>query len=131
MHIREEQHNIYKVSISSQGQQYQYTIKVIDPGRKSEYDVKEVVQNKKFTTVDQIKETISKTLDFEVGDIGYISPGHGMKGKKCPLLGDHDIEAMCCWYKGKHNILLWCYLSFHNLCNAGKKGKSARIRLYP
>ena len=39
--------------------------------------------------------------------MGYISPGHRLKGKLNPLTGD-DFEDMYGEYKGKRDIMLWC-----------------------
>ena len=33
-----------------------------------------------------------------------------MKGKKHPLVDEDDVIAMYTLYKGKRNVLLWCYL---------------------
>lgn len=43
-------------------------------------------------------------------DIGYIEPGHGLKGKQQTLIDDDDIDEMYDVYKmKKRGITLWCY----------------------
>ena len=98
----------------------------MDPGKKSDYDTKELQGCKKFTSIDEITKTVSDVVDSPVGDIGYISPGHGMKGKKHPLVDEEDIVAMYTLYKGKRNILLWCYLRSAGVTQSGSSGKKRK-----
>lgn len=48
-------------------------------------------------------------LDFSTGEIGYIEPGHGMKGKKQWLYSDDDVVVMYDKHKAKTSILLWAH----------------------
>lgn len=47
--------------------------------------------------------------DFENVEVGYIEPGHGMKGRKLWLRTDNDVEEMYNKHVGKQSILLWAY----------------------
>ena len=47
--------------------------------------------------------------DFNVVDIGYLEPGHGMKGRKQWLNTDDDVEVMYEKHAGKNCIQLWSY----------------------
>ena len=49
------------------------------------------LHNQETTSVDEVKQALSDSLDSQVGDIGYISPGHGMRGM---LLDDDDVNEM-------------------------------------
>ena len=69
---------------------------------------------------------LSAVVDSPVGDIGYISPGHGMKGKKHPLVDEEDIVAMYTLYRCKHNVLLWCYLCSAGVDQSGSSGKKRK-----
>ena len=40
-------------------------------------------------------------------DVGFIQPGHGMKGKQQPLTHDEQLDDMYTVYKGKKEILVW------------------------
>ena len=51
--------------------------------------------------------------NFETVDIGFIEPGHGMKGKKQWLLTDDDVKEMYKQHLGKRSILLWAYSCVH------------------
>ena len=75
----------------------------MDPSKKAKYNHGQT----KLTSMSEVKEWLSENLDIEVADVGYISPGHRMKGKK--NLSEDDIRDMYAEYSGKRNILLWCY----------------------
>ena len=103
-----------KVDIStstSRGSKYRYSVKVMDPGKRSNYDVTVLQNPDRFVSVDEIKQILSTTLDSQIGEVGYICPGHGMKGRKHALQDDNDVQEMYnSVYRGKYHILLWCYL---------------------
>ena len=42
-------------------------------------------------------------------EVGYIEPGHGVKGRKQRLLNDEDVREMYSKHVGKQSILLWAY----------------------
>ena len=64
----------------------------------------------KFTTIEDIKDKLSELLKFKVAEIGYIEPGHGLKGKQQTLIDDDDIDEMYDMYKNKRcGITLWWY----------------------
>ena len=50
-------------------------------------------------------------LDLFNVEIGYMEPGHGMKGRKLWLYDDNDITKMYKKYLGKPTIRMWCYSS--------------------
>lgn len=54
---------------------------MVNPRRKANYYVLPL-RSPKFTSVDDLKEKISELVSSEVDDVGYISPGHGVKGKQ-------------------------------------------------
>ena len=97
----------------------------MDQSKKSDYEITELRTQQRFDSVDKIKEAISNSVNSQVGDIGYISPGHGMKGKKHTLLDDDDVDEMYDLYSGKRarTILLWCYLA---TASVGSKTKKKR-----
>ena len=49
-----------------------------------------------------------RDAQIDIAEMGYISPGHGLKGKLNPLTGDDDLEDMYAEYKSKRDIILWC-----------------------
>ena len=94
-----------------------YSLKVINPSKKSEYRTVRLQGQKVCTTLDGLKEFIDKGLPV-TGDnlppvkeveIGYLEPGHGAKGKRCWLYTDDDLKEMYGKHKGKKELLLWCY----------------------
>jgi len=50
-------------------------------------------------------------LKYQVTDIGYIEPGHGLKGKQRTLIDNDDIDEMYDMYKRKG-----CYIVVLHLC---------------
>ena len=98
----------------------------MDPGKKSSFDVKELRNQDQLVSFDEIKQALTETIGSLVGDIGYICPGHGMKGRKCSLQNDDDVEEMySSEYKNKRHVLLWCYLATSGTVKqkGGKKRK--------
>ena len=51
---------------------------------------------------------MSGVLPCGFTQLGYIEPGHGLKGKTQWLTGDDDLTEMYAKY-GKHDVLLWCF----------------------
>ena len=67
---------------------------------------------RQFTSIEDIKDQLNELLKCKVADIGFIEPGHGLKGKQQTLIDDDDIEEMYDMYKRKRcGITLWCYTS--------------------
>ena len=63
-----------------------------------------------------------ETPDFAAVDMGYIEPGHGMKGRKQWLFNDDDVKYMYSKHSGRRNILLWAYS--HQVKHSGKRSDS-------
>lgn len=96
------------VTVSPTQQVINYTIKVVNPLRKSDYVVWRLRGLPQFTMLDDIKLKLCECLDIGIEELGYISTGHGLKGKLNPLSCDEDLTDMYAEYKGKRDILLWC-----------------------
>ena len=75
-----------------------YTVKVTNASKKSDYTVV------KFSKRGQI-ETISDRLSGDI-QVGYIQPGHGLRGKQEWLCYDDDIQEMYDLHPRKKSILL-------------------------
>jgi hypothetical protein len=93
---------------------YNYLVKIINPKKKSEFEVQSLKTKQKFLSVEDLKEQVALDCNEKVPDplteIGYIEPGHGLTGKKKWLTSDHDISEMYQASKGKHDVtILWCY----------------------
>ena len=41
--------------------------------------------------------------------MGYVEPGHGMKGRKIWIHTDEDLKMMNEKHDKKRSVLLWCY----------------------
>ena len=62
-----------------------------------------------FSIVDDLKHELALSLESEVTAVGYISPGHGMKGKQNSIDVDDDLTEMYIEYESKREVLLWCF----------------------
>ena len=63
-----------------------------------------------------------QSLSVALKDVGYIEPGHGVKGRQMWLETEDDLDAMYQIHdkKGKSEILLWCYMKVKtDLVNQG------------
>ena len=92
--------------------------------RKSEYSVEKLASTATFTTLQQLLGEIKVSLNVTPNQVGYIEPGHGLKGKQRWLTSDADLTEMYTIYDKKKEILLWCQC-FHgkNKPNPKKRGR--------
>ena len=96
---------------------------MINRSRKSDYKLK-TLNYSKFTSIEDIKDKLSELLKCKVAEIGYIEPGHSLKGKQQTLIDDDDIDEMYDMYKKKRcGITLWCYT-----CVDGDTDRSSKKR---
>ena len=110
---------------------FEYSIKIVSPSRMSEFKKVRVCKWKRCRSLDDLRSFLSSKVpsvdvngeepDFAIVDLGYIEPGHGVKGMKHWLNNDDDIDEMYTKHVGKRNILLWAY---SHIKNPGKKGES-------
>ena len=88
-------------------------VKIINPKNSGGSIVKNWSASDTFVSVDNLKSEMGKAFaEYIEGyefDVGYIEPGHGMKGKLTPLRSDSDLAAMHTdlEFKRKKQILLW------------------------
>ena len=87
-------------------------MKVINPLKKSEYVVQKLRAIVVFKSIDEVKENLASFVQgvpSTIDQVGYIEPGHGVKGKQRWLSVSEDLEDMYTLHQQKHEILLWCY----------------------
>ena len=58
--------------------------------------------------VKEIFKEFKDSLEIVACQIGYIEPGHGLKGKQRWLSDEEDIEAMYASFKARREIVMWC-----------------------
>ena len=84
----------------------------MDCKRKSNFEVLQLKTRLKFKRLDDIKQQVLEDLKDKVSEplsqIGYIEPGHGLRGKQRWLASDDDLDKMYEMYK-KGEITLWCF----------------------
>ena len=85
---------------------YYYSVKVINTHKKSDFAVEKIEAAGKFTSVTELKEELSEVLEYSVQIIGYISPGHRVKGKMQDLVDCKDLDEMYVLWKAKGDIIM-------------------------
>lgn len=90
---------------------YKAKVKIINPNNAGGKIVQTWSIDKTYISVDSLKHELGNVfaqyvsgLDFE---IGYIVPGHGMKGKMNDLVDDDDLSSMYEIFKARKNFMLW------------------------
>ena len=53
-----------------------YSVKVMNRGRKREYTMRMLTLDNNFSTVADMKESLTSALKFPFDNFGYIEPGH-------------------------------------------------------
>ena len=88
-----------------------YSVKIMNSKKRSEYTVRKWrdVDNRVFEKFDDIKAGLSAFINESELVVGFIEPGHGAKGCQRWLHDDGDLKDMYDLYKGKKEIMLWCY----------------------
>ena len=99
---------------------YVYSIKIINPMRMKEFQTINLGKGGTYKSTYSLRQYVSKNLpntpvladlDLFNVEIGYMEPGHGMKGRKLCLYDDNDITKLYKKYLGKPTIRMWCYSS--------------------
>jgi len=97
---------------------FQYTLKIINPSRMSEFKTVNIPGQRYFKSVDGFRRFIAENLpdmpeiekpDFVTVEMGYVEPGHGSKGRKVWVYADSDLRDMYKRHQRKKHVLLWCY----------------------
>ena len=86
-------------------------VKIINPKNAGGFIVKEWNLSKQYVAVKDLKSEMGSVfMEYVEGfefDIGYIEPGHGMRGKLIALSSDCDLEALNTEFTRKKCVLLW------------------------
>ena len=103
-------------------------MKIINPAKKADYSIWKFRVSTLFKTVISLKKALCEyfptflTSSASDVEVGYITKGHGARGKQLWISDDIDIEDMYKEYQGKKEIILWFYTN--NKTKEGrKKGK--------
>lgn len=92
-----------------QKQVFNYKVKVINPKKKSLYEIRPLKKNVQFDSLNNLRRCVKEEAGLFKGALGYIEPGHGVKGKTRELNDDEDLVEMYVLHKRKRDVLLWCY----------------------
>lgn len=90
-----------------------YSVKIINPQNKGGY-ITEEFQEEKFSDVSSLRsklaELFGKYMIEAEFQVGYLTPGHGFKGKQLFLSTDDDLTQMYSEHHGRRSINLWLKL---------------------
>ena len=81
----------------------------MNKAKKKEYIVEKLSATTPFGSLESIKTALEQ-LDHIVGNIGYIEPGHRLKGKQKWLLDDSDVSEMYAVHKIKREVMLYAFV---------------------
>ena len=91
---------------------------MVNRTKKSEYSIKRVKYTKRLPSIEDLYSEL-QSLSVALKDVGFIEPGHGVKGRQMWL---ETLDEMYQIHdkKGKSEILLWCYMKVKtDLVNQG------------
>jgi len=88
---------------------YIYRVKVVNPERKSEFIMERLTDAHRFKSMNELRHSVMDHLNFEVKTLGYIEPGHGLRGKQQWLNRESDLDDMYECTKHRKEVTLWCY----------------------
>ena len=88
---------------------YAYTVKVVNQKKKSEFTLRKLPSVTKFSSIEELKASFHRSLQFVPPEFGFIQPGHGLRGRLRSILDDADLSEMYSEYPKKHDFNLWCY----------------------
>uniref|UniRef100_A0A1X7VE09 Uncharacterized protein n=1 Tax=Amphimedon queenslandica TaxID=400682 RepID=A0A1X7VE09_AMPQE len=74
-----------------------YSVKVVNPKKRSDFAVSKLSYEGFFKDIRHLKKVMLATFpdEFDVdGQIGYIQPGHGAKGRQLWLTSNADVQQM-------------------------------------
>ena len=101
------------MDVSCPQEAHDYSVKIVNPRRKSDFTVLKLKSQEKFFDVDDLKKQVAKECKGKVEEpirqIGYIEPGHGLRGKLRWLSSNDDLCDMYELFRGKKELILWTY----------------------
>ena len=100
--------------------EFEYFLKVVNPSKMSEFVNLRLGTWKQCETLSALRCLLEEKTclpsevkinkpNFQIVEIGYIEPGHGLRGQKVWLYADADLKGMYDKLTGKKSIQLWCY----------------------
>lgn len=105
--IQVDTENSTKVSFTSSEEKV-YSVKLIKYSRKSDYTLEKLKSSVVFTKLESLLDEIKLSFDVQPLHVGYIEPGHGIKGRQRWLKTDDDLTEMYSVFTKKKEVILWC-----------------------
>ena len=95
---------------------FSYSVKVINPSKKTDYSRRKFRVSIPFATVGDMRKSLAESFSSFIAkegelEFGYITPGHRGRGQQRWISEDIDLEDMYADYKGKKEIILWFFVN--------------------
>lgn len=98
-----------------------YTVKIVNPTKKSEYVVEKLDFVGRFQSVKDLESKLEACLDFKIEEVWYIIPGHWLKGRLQRIVDESDLMEMYGLFGKRKDIVLWCYKPVGQDCVSRKR----------
>lgn len=106
-------------------QAFEYSVKIVNRKKKSDFVVKKLKTKEKLSNLNQLKKRVEEEctdcVQAPIQHIGYIEPGHGLRGKQRWLTSNSDLDELYCQLQGKKEVLLWTFAPETTEHTSGKK----------
>ena len=79
-----------KTPVKPSSDKYIYRVKVVNPERKSEFTMDRLTDTHRFKSMNEFRHSVMDHLKFQIGTLGFIEPGHGLRGKQQWLNREND-----------------------------------------
>lgn len=77
--------------------------------QKKDYVVRKLPETKRFESLSELSKVIASVLKCpEVKNIGFVEPGHGLKGKQHWLVDNNDLDDMYENFRSR-SVFFWCF----------------------
>ena len=105
----------------------------MSPTKKSDYAVYKFTSGH-FCSIEEFREALHDKFPVNLPkpaniQLGYIEPGHGLRGKQEWLCEDSDLNDMYAHYEGKKEVIVWCFCKVSGSAQSQKRGKSSSTKL--
>ena len=98
----------------SQFTPYNYSVKIMNPKKRSEFEVVQLKTKQRFETIADLKHQMlteyADKISNPIEQLGYIEPGHGLRGKQRWISLNDDLYLMYSLLKRKpYEVTPWCF----------------------
>ena len=99
-----DENEVSPVTVQTTSLNPSYSVKIINPSKKTAYSVWKLRVNSDFDTPEDIKQQLCESFSEHIPnsdadlEIGYIRPGHGARGQQRWIIDNEDVKDMYCTF---------------------------------